>query len=666
MQTDLTQLKKENERLKMLLNYSDSQRLKEKFILQKFDLFTENTPMAVIEWDINTKVTHWNKAAEKIFGYSKKEALGQTAAELIVPKEVSPLIESIWKSLFKNAGGTRSTNENKTKDGKTILCDWYNIPYLNDEGEVIGISSMVLDITEKHKTELDLEESNNRYKMLSELTFEGIFIHKEGVVLDVNSSFERLTLFKYNEIIGKNIIDILVHEEYKKLVYNNVKNKFAGSYEVKGVRKDGQEHWFEIEVNNTTYKGEEIRAVALRDIQERKIAEQNLRKALQKAQESDRLKKAFLSTISHELRTPLNAVIGFSDLIDESMDIAEAAELAKMIFKSGNHLLEIINDIFELSMIEEGSLIIQKENVNLHLLLDEIHEHIAIEKRKLKKENLQLLFRNIDKSKDIQIDTDPKRLKQIFIHLLKNALKYTKEGSVEVGYEIIPDYFQFYVKDTGIGIPKEKQQQIFDLFLQLDDQHTREFEGVGIGLSIAHALCKNLGGEITVKSEPEIGSTFYFTIPHAYTPKSTKELNEEKAKDLSVLYGKKVLIAEDDSNCFEVLKMHLKPWNAKVYWAKNGVEAIDMFTKYPGIDIILMDIKMPVLSGYEATKEIRKISSSVPIIAQTAYSFINEKEIALQAGCDDYISKPLSWRVLSEKMAIHLKKVKNKLSTSEI
>ena len=386
-----------------------------------------------------------------------------------------------------------------------------------------------------------------------------------------------------------------------------------------------------------------------------KESEKKLQIAIFKAQESDRLKSTFLSTISHELRTPLNAVIGFSDLIDNSMELDEVVSLTKMIFASGNHLLEIINDIFDLSMLEEGNLILYKEAYNLHSLLDEIQEYILLEKSKLKKNDINLIFKIDPKDKDVQINTDHRRFKQIFIHLLKNALKYTKEGYVEVGYSLLPNSFQFYVKDTGIGIPFDKQKHIFEHFRQLDDTHTREYEGIGIGLSVASIMCENLGGEISVNSEFGVGSVFYLSFPYEDLVKI--ELDEiETPINLSILHGKNILIAEDDVSSFELLEMYFKPWKAKIFWAKNGVEAIDIFSNNQHIDLILMDIKMPILSGYEATKEIKLISPKVPIIAQTAYGIDIEKEIARRAGCDDYVSKPIIWQVLADKMAKLLQK----------
>jgi PAS domain S-box-containing protein len=608
---------------------------------------------------LDFRVTYWNKAAETIFGYTIEEALGKKATELIIPDQVRPTTDKIWESLSLRSGGARSTNENRTKSNKIILCEWYNISLVDETGKVSGVSSLALDITEKNKAEEELKEINSRYKLLSELTFEGILIHNNGIIIDANTSLERLTLYTREEIIGKNVIDIFVTDEFKSRAQENIDKKMTTPYEMIIRKQDGTLCWFEVVGKNIQYQGEEIRAVAFREIEDRKKSEQTLKNALWEAQESDRLKSSFLSTISHELRTPLNAVIGFSDLIDETMEIEEAASLSKLIFKSGNHLLEILNDIFDMSLLDEGAMVFVKQNQNLHNLLDEIEENITLEKRQMSKENVKLSFLKNVQNDDLIIYTDYKRFKQIFIHLLKNALKYTKDGSVELGYSIQSRAIVFYVRDTGIGISADNQKFIFEKFRQIDDKNTREYDGLGIGLSIAHTFCKNLGGNMTVDSSIGKGATFYVSFPRELLTNEKLEIPILQKNDLNKLNGITILIAEDDVVSFDLLRIYLKPYHVKLLWAKNGIEAIDIFSRNrTGIDLILMDIKMPVLSGYEATKEIKQMSPTVPIIAQTAYAIHNEKEIAFEAGCDDYVSKPITWSVLVDKMALHLRSKK--------
>lgn len=385
---------------------------------------------------------------------------------------------------------------------------------------------------------------------------------------------------------------------------------------------------------------------------ERKQKEQELIKALEKAKESDRLKSAFLATMSHELRTPLNAIIGFSDIIKEDLPIAEIIEFSQTIHSSGNHLLTIVEDLFDITLIETGELKIIKTDVNLDALLNEVKEIIKIEQLNLKKADLELNLAIPDSQKQLRVNTDPWRLKQIFINLLKNALKFTHKGSVNFGFEIeSQDKFEvikFFVKDTGIGIPKDKHELIFDVFRQIEDSHTRTYGGTGIGLSISRRLTELLGGRMWVDSDTN-GSSFYFTIPLV-------EIDDQDKPDIKAESSSTsndavtLLIVEDDESSFEYLKVVLKKTAQFILWAPNGEEAVELCKNNPDIDLVLMDINMPVMNGYDATKAIKEFRPNLPIIAQTAYAIAGDREKSLAAGCDEYISKPIRREDLLDKI----------------
>lgn len=387
---------------------------------------------------------------------------------------------------------------------------------------------------------------------------------------------------------------------------------------------------------------------------DRKKAEEDLKNTLVKATESDRLKSAFLATMSHELRTPLNAIIGFSDIINEDVPIVDIMKFNKTINTSGTHLLSIVEDLFNITLIEAGEIRIVKEDVKLKSILNDVQEIIKIEQQKIDKNHLDLNLRIPTESSDLTLNTDASKLKQILINLLKNALKFTHEGHVCYGFEIetIQDKptLKFCVEDTGIGIPKDKQELIFDAFRQVEETNTKTYGGTGIGLSISKKLTELLGGKIWLESEEGKGSNFYFTIPlegSEIVDKPTEiepevEVKTESyTKKKSKFKKKTILIVEDVEPSFEFLKAVLKKSGIKTLWANNGKTAVKYCNETPDIDLVLMDINMPIMNGYEATKEIKKFKPDLPIIAQTAYAIAGDRQKSLDAGCNDYISKPI-------------------------
>lgn len=390
---------------------------------------------------------------------------------------------------------------------------------------------------------------------------------------------------------------------------------------------------------------------------ERKRAEHNLKQALEKATESDRLKSTFLASMSHELRTPLNAIIGFSDIIDEELPLDDILDFAKTINSSGNHLLSIVNDLFDITLIESGQSNIKKEVLDLRSILNEVNEIINVEQYKTNKSHIDLSLKVPVETKGLKINTDPSKLKQILINLLKNALKFTNKGSVKYGYNIESKddnpVIKFFVEDTGIGVPKSKQDLIFDVFRQAEESYTKTHGGTGIGLTISKKLVKLLGGEIWLESESEDlaadkagGTVFHFTLPYEEiileSDKSViQKIENEKTTELNDSKKKTILIVEDDKSSYEYLKVILAKFDSNIIWAKNGKIAVENCKEMTEIDLVLMDINMPVMNGYEATKQIKNFKPDLPIIAQTAYAIIGDRQLSLDAGCDDYISKPI-------------------------
>lgn len=473
----------------------------------------------------------------------------------------------------------------------------------------------------------------------------------KGNIEYVNPKFTQLTGYSTKEVIGKNS-RILKSGEQTGEIYKDLWKTISSGKEWYGEfhnkKKNGDFFWEAASISSIYDKqGKVINYIKVaKDITEQKKIEIDLKEALKKATESDRLKSAFLATMSHELRTPLNAIIGFSGLINENLPMDSVISFAKTVNSSGEDLLTIVEDLFDITLIESGTSTIRNREVNLHTMLKELCEFVKIEQYNSNKSNLELNHTIPHGAKDLFINTDQPKLNQILTNLLKNAIKFTEDGHIKYGYEInsVNDksMLKFYVEDTGIGIHKDKHELIFDMFRQGDDSHTRRFGGTGIGLSIAKRLVQFLGGEMWLESEVGKGSVFYFTIPYEEIEQIDVKSNEEIIQEkYNILKEKTILIVEDDETSYEYLKVVLEEYGTNIIWAKDGKSSIVYCKENPNIDMVLMDINMPEMNGYEATKEIKKFSPNLPVIAQTAFAIAGDREKAIDAGCDDYISKPI-------------------------
>ena len=368
--------------------------------------------------------------------------------------------------------------------------------------------------------------------------------------------------------------------------------------------------------------------------------------AKEHAEESDRLKSAFLANMSHEIRTPMNGILGFADLLKQAdLSGEEQQEYIKIIEKSGARMLNIINDIVNISKIEAGQMEVYLSKSNINEQIDFIYTFF---KPEIEKKGIQFLVKKSLPSETAIITTDREKIFAILTNLVKNAIKFTTDGTIEFGYEIVAighdPLLQFYVKDTGMGIPKDRQEAIFERFIQADIADKMALQGAGLGLSITKAYVELLGGKIWVKSEKGKGSVFYFTIPFI-TKTQEKRYNESPtAAEIAGNQVKKlkILIVEDDPTSLNLIAIATKKYCKEVLKATTGIEAVETCRNNPDIDLILMDIQMPVMNGYEATRKIRKFNKEVVIIAQTAFVLPHYRKLILKSGCNDYISKPIS------------------------
>ena len=576
---------------------------------------------------------------------------------------------------------------NRSKDGSCKIRELHETRVKLSDGSY-GVMSVSMDITEKYKSEQIkqalLNVSNAAVESISLFELNRVVREELSVLIDTSNLFIATYDEEENEINFPFMSDDNNEiKEIKKVSANNsltghvIKTKksllvdntvFDKLCEEGIIEKLGSPSQIWIGVPLIT-KGKAVGAIVIQDYEsedafstddlelleiiaiqisvaiERKKYEEGLKFSLEKAKETDRLKSSFLATMSHELRTPLNAVIGFSSLINPKTDYDNVSTYAKTINQSGNHLLGIVEDIFDITLIEAGQISIYKENVNLNILLNELYGIIKAEQFELGKNSIEIIFDVPSKFDFIELYTDKRRFSQILLNILKNALKFTTEGSIEFGYDldykVKEGFLLFHVKDSGIGIPKSKQDLIFDVFRQVDDTNTRMYGGVGLGLSVTKKLIDLLGGNIWVESDSGKGSTFYFTLPILEGERVIVIDTDVNSFEMEVLNGKTFLIADDMEDSYKLLEILLESEGVNCIKAENGREAVTKVLENDNIDMVLMDLNMPVMNGYDATGEIKLLKPNLPIIAQTAYAISGERQKSIEAGCDDYIEKPI-------------------------
>ncbi len=431
-----------------------------------------------------------------------------------------------------------------------------------------------------------------------------------------------------------------IQHQARKLVRGNGQDVF--DYELSIVRKNGEIRHVKVLRNEVLWDGVKHYQVINQDITEQKKLTIDLIAAKEKAEESNRLKSAFLANMSHEIRTPMNAIMGFSNLMSEA-DSDEKNAYAAIIEKSSEQLLTLIDDVILLSRLQSEKMPINSIVFSPYELVTDIT--LMFNHPDLKK-GLDIKANISEQYKNLVIRSDAGKIRQVLTNLTSNAVKYTLEGSIEVGFNLRDKLIEFYVKDTGIGIPEQEKHRIFETFYRGEQAISSAIRGTGLGLNIAKELISLLGGSIGVNSVLRKGSYFYFTIPleQSGTERSATSLQQPTVNDLKNL---KILIADDEPVNFQYIEILLKGKAKVIDHAINGKVAVEMASK-TRYDLILMDLKMPVMGGIEATEILKRQFPEIPVIAQTAYTMPDGKEIALQSGCDDIISKPIKKEELME------------------
>lgn len=478
----------------------------------------------------------------------------------------------------------------------------------------------------------------------------GIGFVKKDVFTYVNDQMFRITGYTAKELIGRDP-EILFgsqseYQEIMNLSPDSFMFKDNKSFETTIVQRDGNLIDAIIFVSMIDYTAPDLgMAFSIMDISAIKKIQRELIQEKERAIESDRLKTAFLNNMSHEFRTPMNAIIGFTELIvSPYFNENQRNEYFKMVQKNGKRLLRLIDDIIDISKLSSNQLQLYQKEFSLHEIMTDLYNTFSEYVSNRHGSKIKLIYKEPENPNNDILFNDDFRIKQVLSNLLSNSLKFTSNGFIEFGYKTNDKLVQFYVKDTGKGIKKQDQEYIFDKFCQGDSSLTREHGGAGLGLSLAKGLTELMGGTIRVNSKWGKGTTLEFTIPLNVDHHQIKRqmFNRQLQNQINDWSKKTILIAEDEELNYRYLQALLMPTHIKIKWVDNGQKAIDVIHNDSGINLILMDIRMPVMNGLDATKVIKSTNKEIPIIAQTAYAQSNEREHYLSAGCDEFIPKPIN------------------------
>lgn len=615
---------------------------------QKLRLAINNSPLGITLNDMKGNFISVNKAYEKIVGYSEKELLEMKFFDITHP-DYLPKNQELFSAMASDkAPGFAIDKKYIHKNGKLIDVRVHAGSIQDDNGEVLFGMAFTEDITEQKA----LEQKNIMLsKAIESSPVIVIITNKKGDIEYVNPFFTIATGYSKGEVIGQNP-RLLQSGNHSKTFYqelwDTIKSGKTWQGEFHNRKKNGELYWENAAISPVKNKnGEIIQFIAVKeDISQLKESLSELKLAKDKAEESNRLKNEFLHNMSHEIRTPMNGIMGFSNLLSELDDCSETqTNYTTIIHNCSTQLLQIIDDILEISTLETKQLLVQNSEFDLNQFIMEL---FAIYDLKSKERNTPIYVKKGLPNSQSKIISDKTKLQKILSNLLDNAFKFTNSGKIEFGYSANTSKITFFVRDTGIGISDDKKERIFLRFSQESTETAQLFGGLGLGLSIAKENAELLGGSISVKSKKGAGTTFFVEIP--YMSATGNSLEDDTAKTNNELSKKfHILIAEDENVNFLYLEAILETIEdiaLELHHAINGEEAINECLKDDKIDLVLMDIKMPVVNGYLATEKIKASKPDLPIIAQTAYSTTIEKEKALESGCDDFISKPIQKELL--------------------
>jgi len=616
----------------------------------------EQSPVSIVITGTNGDIEYVNPKFSQITGYSSEEAIGQNPRILKSGSKPSEDYKVLWETI---TSGKEWHGEflNVKKNGEQYFESASISPVFDENGVIVHFIAVKEDITDRKRKE---EQINTLSTVVEQSPLMIVITDKSGKIEYINTEFSRFMQYSSADILGT-IPRIFRQKHHTRESYDRMWRTLQTGQvwqsEFKNRKKDGTVFWENVTIS--PLKGSSGRTsnyiIIKENINEKKELIGELIGAKEKAEESDRLKTSFLANMSHEIRTPMNGILGFTELLKEpNLSGNDQKFYIQVIEESGARMLNLMNNLIDISRIESGEINVFNSAYDIKYKLEHIFDFFV---REAEQKGLQLKLINDFHSQDTLIRTDAQKLDAIVINLVKNAIKFTKAGSVEFGCEWKEDHFLFYVRDTGVGIDPQYHEIIFDRFRQASESLSRPYEGAGLGLSISKAYTEILGGRIWVESEAGKGSVFYFTLPvgEAFPEKGKIQSDHVRSSNSAATPKLKILLVEDDDISMNFIEIIAHAFASQLLKAKTGLEAVEIARKNSDLALILMDIKMPVMDGLEATRLIREFNREVMIIAQTAYSLTGDREKALEAGCNDYLSKPIKKEELVGKLKLYLK-----------
>ena len=635
--------------LLILRDVNHEKLIEEKFIEseQRYEMAMEAADLGIWDYMVGTGKTYYSRKWKSILGYYPDELPDDYSVweDLLHPEDKDRMVLFINNFLNSDLRIYEAEFRLRHKNGNYIWIRSRGTALRDENGKAIRILGTHRDITEAKKSE---SEFKKLYQAIMQSPISVVITDKDGYIEFFNPAFCKITGWKDQEILGKKpsilksgFQPASFYEKLWKTISSG--NEWQGEF--KNRKKNGEYYWELASISPIKNNfGTITHYVKIAEnISYLKKIEKDLKKAKQDAEIANNYKNHFLANMSHEIRTPINTIIGFSELIkNENITSQKRFKYTGIIEENSQSLLRLIDDIIDIAKIEANELKIKKEACSLGELFAELELTYSNFLKRRQKQNIDLIFQIPEEAHHDVIFTDPYRLKQIINNLFTNALTYTERGHIEIGYSIINDNkLQFFVSDTGSGIPAGQIRNIFKRFTQVEETTNSATRGSGLGLSICKDLAILLGGEISVKSIEGEGSIFFVTLPYDKIKiPMVKTGPSTPAPSRYNFSNRTIMIAEDTPYNYEYLYSILQKTGAKVIWAKDGIDVLKLF-KNSQVDLILMDIQLPEINGYEATAQIRQSNQTIPIIAQTAYAMSEDRQKCLDSGCNEVLVKPI-------------------------